>query len=87
MAPEIEGKVGRKIWCVDRDSFDLHAFLEFFAKAAPMGAWDHWEKFLQPNFEAMDRECKSSREHTVIPGSVIGFKIAGSDLFVPLVKK
>lgn len=81
VAPEIEGKVGRKIWCVDRESFEIKEFLQAFRECQI--SYDTASAWLLPNFTAMDAHCSSTRESTDIPGAVAGYKLAGTDLFVP----
>lgn len=79
LAPEIEGKTGRKIWCVDRKSWD-HFGLQLLVQAAAKD--DSLLGLLEPNFSAMDSRCSEQRDMTVIPGFVAGYKIAGTDVFV-----
>ena len=76
LAPEIEGKTGRKIWGAGNE-YSLRALITAAAHDP-----ESYEDFLQPNWLNIHKQCQITRELTNIPGIEVGYKIAGTDVFV-----
>ena len=81
VAPEIEGSVGRKIYCTDRLNWDLIAYLTWWFRLPD----DCYKPplFVKPDFSGLDSYASMSRDMANVIGFQFGHKIAGTDLFIP----